>query len=329
MDRDPSTEPTLGTYLEFLGALNQILLNRRSSLLSKQTSIFTTNVDMLFEVALDLLEIEANDGFAGRIRPRLDLGAFNTVRLRQGTTYEYRSEIPVVNLMKLHGSLGWRTSGESAVYLDNDLKTLRDAMEAHTRAVGDLVDHDVMVTTLEDCGRKGSFASLVALAAGKSLNADGQAFADAYALLTIVNPEKTKFALTVLNHTYYDLIRRFANEMERENSLLLALGFSFRDEHLRELVLRAARNNPTLQVVAFCYSREARDEIAALLPAEQIKNGNITLVAPHEATGKAKERKLSLDVITSDLLVPLLQTPPRQPDQILEMWFKDTTGVVK
>ena len=81
------------------------------------------------------------------------------------------------------------------------------------------------------------------------------AFIEAYEKLGIVNPDKQKFATTVLNETYYELIRRFANELEKENSVLFVHGFSFRDEHLRDVVVRAARSNPTLQVIVFCYSR--------------------------------------------------------------------------
>ena len=107
-----------------------------------------------------------------------------------------------------------------------------------------------------------------------------ETFTAQYRSLGIVNPDKRKFATTVLNETYYELIRRLANELEKENSVLFVHGFSFRDEHLRDLVLRAARTNPTLQVIVFCYSREGLQSYEQFLPDAEVKNGNIEFVVP-------------------------------------------------
>jgi hypothetical protein len=56
----------------------------------------------------------------------------------------------------------------------------------------------------------------------------------------IVNPSKKKFEDTVLNETHYDLLRIYNNELEKENGVLFVMGFSFADEHIRELTLRVA-----------------------------------------------------------------------------------------
>ena len=45
--------------------------------------------------------------------------------------------------------------------------------------------------------------------------------------LNQINPEKNKFNSTVMNSNYYDQIRMFANDMERQNAILLSFGFSF------------------------------------------------------------------------------------------------------
>ena len=95
------------SYARFLRTVNRVLLKRHSSILSKQANIFTTNVDMLFEVALEQMGIDFSDGFSGKIRPRFDLGDFNTLRFRMSSRFEQRSEVPVFNLVKLHGSAGW------------------------------------------------------------------------------------------------------------------------------------------------------------------------------------------------------------------------------
>ena len=70
IDRDPAAEPVLRSYAMFLRTLNRILIKRHSSLLAKQANLFTTNVDMVFEVALEQLGIDFSDGFSGKIRQR-------------------------------------------------------------------------------------------------------------------------------------------------------------------------------------------------------------------------------------------------------------------
>ncbi|WP_348826929.1 SIR2 family protein [Halomonas sp. RT37] len=304
------------SYARFVSILNRILLKRRSTLLGKQANIFTTNVDMACEVALELLEIDMNDGFSGKLRPRLDLGEYGTLRIRQGTRYEYRSEIPVINLFKIHGSSSWRQEGNE-IYFDHQLAQIIETRAAYESAKQELIhikNSDNVKANL-----------LLNEARDKSLSGTGKAFAAAYNKLSIVNPEKTKFATTVLNKTYYELIRRLANELEKENCALFVHGFSFRDEHLRDLVLRAAKTNPTLQVVVFCYSRNARDGMSELISEEQIKNGNILFVAPNEPTDGEEEHKITIDVLVDDYLTPLLAEAPGPPDHVIELKLNGST----
>jgi hypothetical protein len=161
---------------------------------------------------------------------------------------------------------------------------------------------------------------------GSGVPSEVAAFTTAYDALSIVNPDKTKFATTVLNETYYELIRRFANELEKENSVLFVHGFSFRDEHLRDLVLRAARTNPTLQVVIFCYSRADRTAYAKLLPEGEVKNGNILYVQPAELEDHSGERSISLDTLEADFFAPVIADRVPQPDQRIELDIRTDAG---
>ena len=45
----------------------------------------------------------------------------------------------------------------------------------------------------------------------------------------------------------------YSNELEKENTALFALGFSFADEHIQEITLRSANSNPTLGVFIVAY----------------------------------------------------------------------------
>jgi hypothetical protein len=320
--RDASAQSVLTSYAMFLRTLNRILLKRHSSLLAKQANIFTTNVDMVFEVALEILGMDCSDGFSGKIQPRFDLADFGTLRFRMGSRYEHRSEVPVVNLYKLHGSAAWRqvrrTPSRNDILFDHELGQVASVQEAFEAAKLHLVE----IMNPDDVDA----TELISRAASSGVPPEVAAFTTAYDALSIVNPDKTKFATTVLNETYYELIRRFANELEKENSVLFVHGFSFRDEHLRDLVLRAARTNPTLQVVVFCYSRADRTAYAKLLPEGEVKNGNILYVQPAELEDHTRERSISLDTLEADFFAPVVVDRVPQPDQRIELDIRTEAG---
>jgi hypothetical protein len=78
--------------------------------------------------------------------------------------------------------------------------------------------------------------------------------------LTIVFPKNEKFRDTLLNQTYYDLLRIYANELDKENTLLISEGFSFADEHIFSITERALKN-PTLKLIIFCYKKDELEYI--------------------------------------------------------------------
>jgi len=335
LEKDPSAEDVLQSYAQFVRTLNRILLRRRSTLLPKQANIFTTNVDMLFEVSMEALSVEYTDGFSGKIRPRLDLGDFGTLRFRVGSRYDHRFEIPVFNLIKIHGSAAWaqdeQLNGKTEIYFDHGLTLvkavdyLRQSAKQHLLEVIDeetsegngplilpinklLKNADDRINFFESDQRSSSTVDLNAV----------RSFTTKYNQLGIVNPDKRKFATTVLNQTYYELIRRFSNELEKENSVLFVHGFSFRDEHLRELVLRAARTNPTLQVIVFCYTRSDLRGYRDLLPESELKNGNVQFIIP-DKIDEGFERRISLDVLERNYFAPIIQDQNRESNQPVEL----------
>jgi hypothetical protein len=284
---DLGAQPTIDSYGAFGRAVNRILLRRRSTLLEKRVCLFTTNVDLMFEVGFDHAGIPFNDGFSGRFTRVLDAANFGTLRFRTSVRYDQRSEIPTIDLVKLHGSADWVVaSSDDQVEGDPPLTVLHHIADARKPALSTLVNFDEPEDVTADR----------ALSTGQEANDTVRAFLEAFDRLALVLPEKTKFASTLLGRTYYELLRRFANELERENSLLLVHGFSFRDEHLRDLVLRAGRTNPTLKVVIFCYSDAAASDIRRLLPETAIPNDNFELVSADE---------LDLTMLTERWLEPL------------------------
>lgn len=57
-------------------------------------------------------------------------------------------------------------------------------------------------------------------------------FVNEYNNLHIINPTKEKFEETLLSNVYYDLLRMYSNELEKNNTVLFVFGFSFKDEHI-------------------------------------------------------------------------------------------------
>lgn len=308
LSRSGGSNSLLGTYETFLQTMNRLLLRRRSAILNKQVNLFTTNVDLAVEVASEALQLELNDGFSGRFAPKFSTSNFGSVVSRRSLQYDNLSEIPTFNLLKLHGSVGWRTQEVTA---DGSTRTEIgfDGELAQVTAAADALEP--VASEVTALANDTTAAELLTLGLGSTTDFSG--FIDAYDQLAIVNPTKAKFQQTVLNQNYYDLLRLFSNEMEKENAVLFVVGFSCRDEHIRELIVRAARVNPTLQVIVFAHTSKSADEVEAQFAGHPITNGNIRIVEPAPAADGEEPVNLSLWSITKHFFEPLVPRPERPP----------------
>ncbi|HEY9031165.1 MAG TPA: hypothetical protein VIM93_07375, partial [Kangiella sp.] len=121
---DQNAKDVLTNYEEFYKAINYILLRREDSLLTKQVNVFTTNIDIFSEKALENTQLEFNDGFSGRFELVYDNGNYNKSYFKKSLHYENTSEIPIFNLLKLHGSVSWKREGDK-IFLDKELSLLK------------------------------------------------------------------------------------------------------------------------------------------------------------------------------------------------------------
>ncbi|QNI35866.1 SIR2 family protein [Edaphobacter albus] len=269
LDKDAAAEPVQAAYSGLLRTLNTILQRRKSSLLGKEINLFTTNVDIFLERSLEEIGLEFNDGFNGRFRPRFSLSNFNKSRSKRSLHFDNVSEIPVFNLIKLHGSVTW--------HLEDD-RTM--TFSATLDKVGTTAAIQIPDGSLVKVADDAKFDDLATAAKSLKVTKQMEAFITAYEDLLVVNPSKEKFKHTLLNQTYYELLRIFSNELEKDNSVLFVMGFSFADEHIREITLRAANSNPTLLVYVFAHSTESAAAIRSQLGTD-IKNANINIIAPN------------------------------------------------
>jgi hypothetical protein len=270
-DSDASASDVLGEYKKFLKTWNSILLLRRNTLLSKEINLFTTNIDIFLEMASEDLSLEFNDGFNGRFQPTFSPSNFKQSRFKKGLFYDKTSEIPVFNLVKLHGSLSWEHNKDSILF-SHEL--------THVKSVADALAASAALIDVPD---KATLSGLIKLAGSVTAHPSIDAFMAAYEeLLIVINPTKEKFRSTLRNHIYYDLLRMFSNELEKENSVLFVMGFSFADEHIREITLRAANSNPTLIIYVLAHSSDAEKELQGRLDAANCRNRNIEIIAPDQ-----------------------------------------------
>lgn len=261
------------------------LMNERSTpVLSKQVNIFTTNYDPILELIFDAnRNIAYNDGFEGRINPYFSSSNFSKMIYRQAIFSNNKVEVPVVNIFKMHGSLTWDRIPEtdSIGYCDYREKLHRFYEKNHAIFEQKILDRmDEILENKEKKSISELTADLAEIAVQSTAHGKIEDFLKEYTeQLQIVNPTKEKFDTTIMNIAYHELIRIFSNELEKENSVLLVYGFSFKDEHILEITKRSIVN-PTLQIYIFCYDDMSAQEM--MRHFQVAKNHNIFLVRMQE-----------------------------------------------
>jgi len=236
---NPNNERVQSSYKELFRKIEQILNERRTNILAKQVNIFTTNYDLFIEDAIEALDsLTLNDGFnrkpslSGKFK--FSTNSFFNAIFNNGNLYNYKVELPSVNLYKLHGSMSWSHSKDDIIY-----------------EISNPIPVPPSPTT----------DNLVA-------------YINSHALIL---PRKNKFEETVLQHVYYDLLRLYANELDKENTTLLVFGFSFADEHILEITKRAL-TNPTLKIIIFAFNNVSQDGFSTQFEAyhnvDVISTGN-------------------------------------------------------
>lgn len=267
---DANHATALDNYISFLSVISRILSKRNSNIIPKQATIFSTNYDLFVEKASESMRgsLKLNDGF--NRNPSLEntfcfsTAEFFTSIYNNGTLYNYEVQIPSINLIKLHGSLSWLNDSDRVVFSIDHLDCLQKEMEA--------VGRDAEISKVREINEK----------------------------FSVILPNKNKFRDTLLDRYHYDLLRIYANELDKENTLLVADGFSFDDEHILDITVRALRN-PTLRLVIFCFTAADATEY------EQKFSGhdNVDIVFSKEN-----------DITFGDFSAILGDVVPREPEKV-------------
>lgn len=269
-------EKTFQEYVRFLNSINHIISRRNVNLIDKQINLFTTNIDDFMEKAAEKTMIEFNDGFKGHIEPVFSEDSFSTIKSKSSTLYQNNSVIPVFNLLKIHGSINWMIKDGSEITYDAKLSLIRNLYDALNEQFKKQLIKITDESTIEELEEE---TSLNDVFYGVE---DYNHFNQLYSKLVMINPTKAKFRETVVDYHFYELMRIYSNALERSSSLLIVAGFSFADEHIANITMRAANANPTLQIIVFAYNENAKEDIKSILGKKGICNNNISIISPED-----------------------------------------------
>ncbi len=205
---------TFSDYKVLLKCLNTILYERRSNLASKHVNLFTTNIDIFLEKVLESLDFEFNGGFSGAFKRKFSLSNFRKTIHQKSPHFDNVSEIPVFNLLKIHGSVNWEKVDENIVF-SSDLKILRD-IKSNIENDSIKIDYDKNPDSIIDDLFKADDNYL-------RNNKNSTNLLELYNNLQIVMPTKKKIMDTVLDRTYFELLRFYSNELEKKIPYFLHL----------------------------------------------------------------------------------------------------------
>jgi hypothetical protein len=277
LENESEAKEVLQDYKNFLISINTLLLKRKN-IFSKQANLFTTNIDIFLEKSLEENGFDFNDGFCGRFKPVFNLSNFKKSYFKKSLYYDNTSEIPVFNVQKMHGSLTWQIEGKDIKFSSNlDL-------------INKLTEIKIPKDKIISIDKKDKEQDLIKKSTGGQIVDEVKQFMSDYKEFAIVNPTETKLKDTVLNEIYYGFMRNYSNELEKENTVLFTMGFSFRDQHIRDITLRAADSNPTLRIFIIAHSSNTEKSLRKIIAFDKIKNNNIHLLVPPQKPGSILAR---------------------------------------
>lgn len=249
--------------------LKTILLILRKKSKNKICNIFTTNYDGCIPFTADELMSEGgydfilNDGTSGFFTKKLEARNYNKYHSRTGMFSEFKEQIPTINLLYLHGSAYWKKSGDNIevayrvddgnIDIHKSTADVTEILNDRNKTYQDLIDY------IDEGNRPSS--------------EEQKQFWSKYEKLPIVNPTKWKFNETVFEEHYYQMLRNLSYELEKKQTVFIAFGFSFADEHILKLVKRSL-SNPSLHLYICCFGKSDIDKMNALF-----SEPNVELVA--------------------------------------------------
>lgn len=235
-------QQTLESYFHFIQTITELLYKSNSRQAPKNINIFTTNYDLFIEMAIDRLmkqeRLIFNDGANGYFERVLDSSNYNKTVAYRGLNDNYLNEIPMISLIKPHGSMNWEKSESEEIHVKQGV-----------------VENPVVVPPTGYEGRD-----------------------------------------TFLDNHFHDMLRVFQMELDKPQSVLFVIGFSFQDQHIAKMIRRAIQN-PELMIYIFCYSNEDGETIKQNLsiPGE---SRNLKIATPEDILEHDSKKGFTISDLT-------------------------------
>lgn len=275
----------LNEYSRFIHNNLEYLKLRNSRVSPKRVNLVTTNYDLFLESAMETIlennpRIFFNDGANGYVKRVLNTDNFNKTLLYSGIFDSYSNEMPVINMIKCHGSINWKKLQQTG----NNKQMIRIVPTESIITQINKSLHEFLIKFEKDIENYSWMSNLnfsnsqefISLLNSKDADLDElvqdvnelssfskeltETINESLEQLQIVFPTKRKFQSTLIEEHYFNMLRLLSYELEKEQSALIAFGFSFYDEHISDIVQRSL-NNPNLIVLIFCFLDNDENEI--------------------------------------------------------------------
>lgn len=115
---------------------------------------------------------------------------------------------------------------------------------------------------------------------------------------TVVKPNGYENSETFMNNHFHDMLRVFQLELDKPESVLFVVGFSFQDKHIAKMLKRALDNN-RLIVICFGYNDQDEDKILSNLQiGSEVVPSNLWFITPKDLQSN---EHLNLSTVTKIL----------------------------
>lgn len=120
----------------------------------------------------------------------------------------------------------------------------------------------------------------------------------------IVKPTGFESNDTFNQNHFFSMLRFFTNELDKPQSVLMVIGFSFQDKHIAKMVKRAIAN-PELLVICFCYEKDNVSNILENLGYDSQTEvpANLQFIIPKSKIINNNECSLPVGNITLEVVV--------------------------
>lgn len=105
----------------------------------------------------------------------------------------------------------------------------------------------------------------------------------------VVPPDGFEGRTAFMDDHFHDMLREFQLELDKQESVLFVLGFSFQDTHISKMVQRAL-NNRSLIIICFCWDKKNKKEYLKNL-RYSIKPMNMKFILPKQLNRNNLELK--------------------------------------